>query len=343
MKPAKFAYAAASLALAFVRPPVARLLVVTVAAVIGFVAFWADREPAALFGTVSQVQVAEASGQTFFAVDPWWPGAAQEVASIAPEAVQTTIPQVGDLIMAFGFARPVTDPERVRARQVLEVTDLGVLPITFFEREVADRPLQDRVAGSSPWLVIAVTTALALYANLALRLGASAVFAGLSTLAVFLVLRFSQQDGLLPVPGVMHEPILIAAAAAGAALAFKAMIGESWKIGQRGVAIILSLALTPFLQDTLVLPDVLALGWPVLSFLFPVLPVLALSAAMITIALSVDPQEGWAVLGLLAAIRLAARWEARPATAAILSTGKPDVDPTGRFDIENLIVNKRGR
>jgi len=342
MKPTKFAFAAGSLIFALVTPAIARLAVATITVVLGLLLYWAQAEPTAVIGTVEQSRTSAAGG-ALMAISPAWPTASTEVVSLDPSLVSEVPPQPGDHVIVFGQVQAVNPNEHLRLSEILRGEQIGILPVGSYLQDTTTSDLKGRVATSNRWFVTALAIGMALFARICMRLSASAIFAGVTVLVSFLLLHLGARDGLLPVPDALFEPVMLGTAVAGAVLAFKASIGDRWRIGERFAAVVLTQLLAPALFDVGPVPEHLSLPLTVLAVLFPVLVPVSIASAMLTIALDLEPHLGWMTLGGLLVLRhLASLASGKGRSAAGSSSFHPEVNEHGEFKLDNLVPDGKG-
>ena len=230
MKPAKFAITAATIVISLVPPRLARFVVAGITATTAALLIWAAQDPAAIIGSVTQLQSSAQSGQTLFAITPWWPDAAPEVALAATGPAA----HIGDLAIALGETQSVVDTGRAGITTILNADTMATLPLGNWQREAI--PNFARLAEASPAKVIIAAILLVALAQLSLRLGAAALFAGVSAVTAFLLLNLNAHDPQIPIPLALHTLIILSAAIAGGVLAFQATIGDIWRISERVAA-----------------------------------------------------------------------------------------------------------
>lgn len=353
MRPSKFAYAAGSLVFALVTPPVARLAVAAIALTLGLLAYWGHSDPNLVMGTVAQTKT-EVSGGTLLGITPLWPWASAEVAIVPSVLVPSEPPYPGDWVIGFGEAIALEAPQDRSQHGNISTEELGTSLIQYLAlssfglfsvgqdvAEFADVSLSDRIEGSNSWLVTILALGLTLFARRAMRLTACGVIGYIATVTSFVLLHLNAHDGLLSLPDALSEPLILAGGVAGFVLAFKATIGDSWRIGERLGAILVALVLTPLLLDMVDAPDAVAPAVLFAALLFPVLMPVTLASVMLTLGLDLQPQIGLLALGGLLVARQVAAFGKRKRKPAASAAFQPDLDETGAFDLNDLVTDRK--
>lgn len=335
MKPAKFAITAATIVISLVPPPLARLAVAGITATAAALLFWAAQEPAAIIGSVTQLQSSAQTGQTLLAITPWWPGAASEVAL----ATTGTGAAIGDLAIALGEVQSVADGSRVGLVSILNADTLATLPLGNWRGEAAPE-FTRAIAEARPAMVIVAAVLLVGLAQLTLRLGAAALFACVSAVTAFLLLNVNAHTPQIPVPQALHALLIVSTATAGGVLAFKATIGDIWRVGERVAAPLLALALVSALQETL--PAALIWGLPIMAFLFPAVAPVALATALLAVHFEWSAATVPFAFALLLIARHAAPWVRAAVPTLKRPFGfSPKTRHTGEFPLETLLPEER--
>lgn len=181
------------------------------------------------------------------------------------------------------------------AAEIMSVQVFQALP---FDKLWSVSELLDQFALTSQqlaWGSVALALVLVLFAGSLVHLVGIGLFAAICAAVAWLALHYNGLAERLAVPEALHTTVLLAAAAAGAGVAWRAMQRDPARLGQRLAGKALAVPLVPIIAEAGLVGSVPGLAWGLipLTFLTPVMPALAAAALVLQAGLGLGVAETW--------------------------------------------------
>ncbi len=336
MRAIKFSYAATSLVLAFLPPYLARLLVGAIVTITAAITVWSVQEEKVVLGRVDRAVYSENVGGTFVEVSRLF---ADPEAVLLLDFIDPHIePRTWDILFAFGNSRTV-GTDSTRARTLFEAEHFGVLPVSSFIERIRDPAVALELMHTSNWGFALIAGLIVVFSRLALRAGFGAIFGCVTAFATFLLVHLNANAALLPIPGKFFEPLILAAGFAGLTIGFKATIGDTARLGERLTALLLAIALVPYIASVEIIPVTLAWTLPILALLSPVILPVTAAALILKFGIPLDIQSTWLAFAVLLVVGLLfqARWHGNRIHAPVKADLGLKPERSGLIDIDQLL------
>jgi hypothetical protein len=330
MRPSKSALFIASLSVSLLPPRIARVLTLLLLAALTGLAVWTHQSGSVTLGQVTEVLQLPGSSEMLVALD----NGRQSKALRIPASLSDNSIQANDIVMANGQQRDVGG-----AAAYFDVDRLGVLPLSRYWAVLEQAWHSSRAAQTHPIGIALAGLVIVAFAHIVLRLGAAAIIGSLAGFLSFIFLQLNLQQVFVPIPPEQIETVLAAGAVIGAVIGFKALIRGSYRLGERGVAMLFAIPLVPLIGAEI--PALVPFVWgvPILAILLPETTPILGALLLVRSGFNLNLIATSWVLAAMVVIRVLTR--PKPAPRQMAATFTPQTDASGQFNLEQFLNTRR--